>query len=178
MISRKECMKLWDKYKMPENVRAHSLIVNKIAVFLAEKLAEKGEEVYIDLVDTASLLHDIGKAREIEKKAESHVAEGYEILQKENLISQAIICRKHGSLCALDPTSRPKTWEEKLIFYADKRVLHDKIVSIKERLKDANKRYPKYTKQERKAFEFVEKVEKEIFDKIGIKPEDLKKMIS
>ncbi len=177
MISRKECIKLWDKYKMPDNVRQHSLLVNKVAVFLAERLVEKGEEVFIDLVDTASLLHDIGKMREIEKKTENHIAEGYEILQKENLVSQAIICRKHGSLCALDPTSRPKTWEEKLVFYADKRVLHDKIVSIQERLKDANKRYPKYAKQEKKAFLFVEKVEKEIFDKIGMKPEDLKKVV-
>ena len=177
MISKKECMGLLKKYEMPDNVLAHSIMVNKVAVFLAEKLAEKDVEIYIPLVDTASLLHDIGKIKEIKGEEESHVSAGYEILQKENLISQAIICRKHGSLSPLNPITKPKTWEEKVVFYADKRVLHDRIVSIQERLEDANKRYPKHAKEERKAFLFVEEVEKEIFDRIGIKPEDLKKYI-
>ena len=177
LLSKKECMELLKKYEMPENILAHSLTVNKVAVFLAEKLSEKGIEIFIPLVDSASMLHDIGKKREIEKEVDSHIAEGYEILQKENLISEAIICRKHGALSPLNPITRPKSWEEKVVFYADKRVLHDKIVTIKERLKDANKRYPKYAKEEQKAYVFVEKVEKEIFDIIGIKPEELGKYI-
>lgn len=177
MITKKECMDLLKKYNMPENIIQHTLMVNKIAVFLAEKLYEKGEKIFVPTVDSASLLHDIGKIKAIKGEAESHVAEGYEILQKENLISEAIICRKHGTLSPLNPITKPKSWEEKVVYYADKRVLHDKLCSIQERLKDANKRYPQYAKEEQKAYAFVEKVEKEIFDIIGIKPDELSKYI-
>ena len=41
----------------------------------------------------------------------------------------------------------------------------------------ANKRYPEAAKEERKAFAFLEKIEKEIFDIIGIKPDEIKKYI-
>ena len=40
----------------------------------------------------------------------------------------------------LDEKEKPKTWEEKLVYYADKRVMHERIVSLKERLADGHKR--------------------------------------
>ena len=69
----------------------------------------------------------------------------------------------------------PKTWEEKILTYADKRVAHDKVVSLEQRKQDALARYKnhKYIKVEARDKELLE-LEKEIFDKIKIKPEDIK----
>ena len=173
MITKEECLELLKKYEMPDNILAHSFMVNKIAVFLSDKLVEKGVEIYTPLVDTASLLHDIGRKAEIDKRADNHIEAGYETLQKENLISQAIITRKHGMLSPLNPVTKPKTWEEKVVFYADKRAGNDKIFTIQERIADFKKRYPEDAKDIEKASAFLFKVEKEIFDKIGIKPEEL-----
>ena len=172
-------MALLKKYEMPENIINHTLLVNKIAIFLAEKLADKGEEIFVPLIDSGSLLHDIGKIKSIKAKemTGNHIAEGYEILQKENLISEAIICRKHGALSPLNPITKPKSWEEKVVFYADKRVIHDKIGSLKERYDDLKKRYPKNSKELDKAYSFAEKLEKEIFDLIEIKSDNLKNYI-
>jgi hypothetical protein len=68
--------------------------------------------------------------------------------------------------------------EKKIIYYADKRVKHNEIVSLKERFRDGRARYGKFdTPEEKKLFEEVEvktkKLEKELFDGIGIKPADI-----
>ena len=42
---------------------------------------------------------------------------------------------------AVSKNDRPQTLEEKILYYADKRVCHDRIVTIKKRLEDGRKRY-------------------------------------
>ena len=177
MISREECLELLKRHDLPDNIIQHSILVNKIAVFLAKELQKKGVEIYVDLVDSASLLHDIGRKRIIDNGGD-HIAEGYEILQNESLISQAIVCRKHGMLSPLNPVTKPKEWEEKVVFYADKRAGEGRAISAKERVEDLKKRYPKDAKEIEKASAFLFKVEKEIFYVIEIKPEDLEKLIN
>ncbi|MFA4855017.1 MAG: HDIG domain-containing metalloprotein [archaeon] len=65
-------------------------------------------------------------------------------------------------------------WEEKIVYYADKRVNHDKIVSLDERFDYLLKRYG-IEKGIRRTFlhckPLVEKLEKEIFSKIDAGPE-------
>ncbi len=72
-------------------------------------------------------------------------------------ISEAI--RKH-SLYKLDEKEiRPETTEEKIVFYADKRVVDDRITSLEERFEDLTKRYKKnFTKE----LEFSKKIEEEL----------------
>ena len=56
---------------------------------------------------------------------------------------------------------QPKTIEEKIVFYADKRVKDNKIVSLEERFEDIKKRYNLNLTRE---LEFVKKIEKEILE--------------
>jgi len=58
-----QCIEILDEHEVPENVRKHCFSVNKVAVFLALKLKQKGIEINIDLVDRASLLHDLDKIK-------------------------------------------------------------------------------------------------------------------
>jgi putative nucleotidyltransferase with HDIG domain len=176
--TREECFKLLKKYGTFDNVIDHSIQVNKISVFLAKKLKQNGEEVNIDLVDRASLLHDVAKTMEIKdknrKSGAQHGEVGYDILVKEGYPEIAKITRKHVLL------KTPETLEEKIVHYSDSRILHNKIVSIDERLNDLKVRYAKF----KGAVEEIErtrlqlkKLEKELFDKIKIEPKDLGKMI-
>lgn len=139
--TRKQCFELMKKYEMPENIIKHSLIVNKLSVSLAKKLKDRGEDVNIDLVDRASLLHDIGKIFEIRKTKSGgwHGEIGYKILKREGFPEIAVITRKHVLSYFL--RGKFNTWEEKIIQYADDRVNHDKIVTLNERFKYLLKRY-------------------------------------
>ena len=64
--SREECLKLFEKYHVPENIQLHCKTVNKVGVFLAKLLKEKEVEVDIDLVDRLTLTHDLMKANSFE----------------------------------------------------------------------------------------------------------------
>ena len=69
------------------------------------------------------------------------------------------------------------TWEEKIVFYADKRVVDDKIVSLEERLKYIKNRYAHINEKLMDKYSEIEKkiliLENEIFSEINI-AKDLK----
>lgn len=173
MITREQAFKMIEEHKVPQNIIEHSLAVNKIAMYLAKKLKEAGIEVDEKLVDVASLLHDIDK---IETR-DDHVRHGEKSHEMLKNISPEVanVVRKHnlGNIIK----GELKTWEEKIVFYADKRVNANKIVSLEERYKYLKKRYGSISKE---AMDFIEKtaplvkaLEKEIFSKIKGKPEDI-----
>lgn len=200
--TREECFEMLKQWHVPGHVMKHISKVNKIAVFLAEKFKEKGYDVNVDLIDRASLLHDLlrvcdfksiepskfeqeitdedrKKWKEIKDKyGDMHHADaGYEIL-KEMYPEVANLVKKHRYRLILDGDNRPKTLNEKIIYYSDKRVMHDKIVSLKERAEDGHKRNPHLHQnhETEKADALVRKLEQEMFSKLDIEPEDLLKL--
>lgn len=169
--SRKNCIELIRKNNS-ENIVKHSLKVNSVAMYLAKKLAKKGASIDLDLVDRASLLHDIDKIESLEKG--NHGIIGERILKEKGFHRIAEIVRKH----VLDQILYGlNTWEEKIVFYADKRVVDDKIVSLEERLKYIKNRYAHINEKLRDKYSEIENkillLEDEIFSKINI-AKDLK----
>ena len=61
--SREECLNLMDRYGMLENIVSHSLEVAKVALFISIELNKKGQSIDLDLVEAASLLHDLAKTK-------------------------------------------------------------------------------------------------------------------
>ena len=212
--SKEDCAYLINyTFRVPANIVNHSIQVNRLSVFLAKKLKEKGEGVDIDLVDRASILHDLLKIIEIKdtglifkppgKKDTmvvskqdrmkwlelrkkfyglTHEEAAYKVL-KEKYPELALVILKHGYHYPEDEMTL-NTWEEKLVYYSDKRVMHSDIVSLKERLEDGHKRYEKQLKLKGIDKKFQEKVdayvmnlEKEIFNKLGFAPESVLKEI-
>jgi putative nucleotidyltransferase with HDIG domain len=181
------------EHRVPSHIVRHSLTVAKLAIFLAERLKEKGVPVDVNLIDRACLLHDIFRICELEKsdygKSEQEIAHGgktklqqikshedaaYDLL-KEKYPVLALAVKKHRYSALLDEKERPRTWEEKLVYYADKRVMHDRIVPLKQRLEEAHKRYAPRPKAQgginpAKIDRLIYKLEKEIFAKIGLGP--------
>jgi len=199
--TRRQCFEMIKEYRVPSHILRHSLAVAKVAVFLAERLREKGEAVDVDLVDRACLLHDIARVCDFEElnyddfeqtvteqdKAKwqqireryeeiRHEDAAYEILKEEYPVL-ALTVRRHKYRAMLDERTRPNTWEEKLVYYADMRVMHDKIVPLKTRLKEGHKRniHLHGSKAESKintakVDPLIYRLEEDIFDKIGLSP--------
>jgi len=167
--SRKECFELLKKYNTPKNILKHSITVNRFANRLTKLLIAKGIPVNKTLVDRAALLHDIGKFEAL-NKGESHEEKGYKILKKEGFNEIANIVKKHSLFSVLNKKEAPTTWEEKIVFYADKRVNEDKVVTLEERIVYLKKRYGKnkrILKRIEAAEPLIYQIEKEIFSVMG-----------
>lgn len=171
--SREECFKILREFDVPDNVMRHTELVNKIAVFLANKLQEAGVDIDVDLVDRASLLHDLDKMQTI--KDDAHGEKTEEILIQKGYPVVGKIAKQHRFKWIHDPKL---SWEAKVVNYSDKRVMHDQLVSLTERLKDAWERYKDIAEyRDKKAEELFFALEKEIFSLIRLIPEDLEKYI-
>jgi putative nucleotidyltransferase with HDIG domain len=175
--TRKKCFEIISDHHVPLRVLRHSLAAAKLAVFLAKRFVEKEIEIDIDLLEKACLLHDIARVCDREKyKGLFHEDAAYEIL-KDDYSELASLIRKHKYMGMLDKERRPSTWEEKIIFYADMRVMHDKIAPLKERLEEGHKRNVHLHGSEEqsridtaKVDPLIFELEKEIFERIGLDP--------
>jgi putative nucleotidyltransferase with HDIG domain len=151
--TKEESLEILNKNKTPSNVISHCEAVCKVAEDIADKLIAKGIKVNKNLVIAAALLHDV------EREKEDHVDEGAKLLKNIGFPEVAEVISKH-SLYRIEETLRqPKTYEEKIVFYADKRCVGNKIVSLKERFEDAKRRY---NTDFSKDFEFAKKIEEEL----------------
>ena len=173
--TKQECIKLWNEFSLPENIRDHILLVTRLSLFLAKKLKKQGIQININLLEKAALLHDLDKMQTVGRDIEDHGLVSSEILLKKGYSKElAELVRRHR----MDIENKPSnSWELKVLRYADARSLGDRIVSIEERFGYVKKRYPHMRK---KKYNYIvpllKKLEKEICNKINIKPEELKKI--
>ena len=160
----------------PNHILDHVKLVNKIANFLAKKLYEKNIKLNLEVIDKASLAHDLDKWLCINDKSIKHGFKTEEILIEKGYPEIGYYARQHrGDLIV----HGLKTWEEKIIAYSDKRVQENKIVTLDNRFKSINKRYPaKNIKLRKKQISLFYELEKEIFSKLDLKPQELEKFIN
>ena len=153
--TKEECLKILKNNNVPDNIIAHTKTVCDFSMKVVDILEKKGIHVNKKLVAAAALLHDIKKL-----SPNDHVKEGYEFIKSLGYPEVANIIKKHGLQHINDESYEPKTWEEKIVFYADKRTNFDRIVSVDERFEFIKKRYKHYDVQ--KELEFTKKIEKEL----------------
>ena len=129
--SRKACFELICELEMLEHIVAHSLQVCRVALYLADRLSEQGIALDREMVEAAALLHDITKTRSFQT-GEMHTETGAEVLRERGYFEVGEIVRQH---VRLDTYFQAKTPDEaEIVNYADKRVLHDKIVPMADRM--------------------------------------------
>lgn len=169
-MSRAECLELLQRFDMPEHIRRHSLLVAEVALFLSAGLNGNSCRLDLRLVEAAALLHDIGKLHSLQT-GENHAVLGATMLDGAVDPAVAGIVREHISL---DPSQVAGPITESLIVnYSDKRVRHDKVVSIEERYEDLVARYAKSHSHEqslRKKLELYVELEQTIFSHLSITP--------
>jgi hypothetical protein len=176
-LSVEACSAMYAENHTPKNIFGHVKIVNAIAKFLAEKLAESGIEVDRMLVDKASLLHDVEKWTEISRGYPRHTFGAYNKLIMLGHPFTARVILKHELDTLLDGKYGLVKIEDIIVFYADKRALDDTIVSLDNRLAAWKKRYGTVSGQSGVDFDsYAEpllELEQKIFKNLGIKPEDI-----
>ncbi len=173
--STKECYELLKKAGVPEHIIRHSERVALISVFLGHWLKEKKTNINIPLLLAGALLHDIKKHESILTGC-NHAEAGYEFLKSLGYERVGKIVKNHIYL-SVKPFS--EITEDELVFYADKRVKHEEIVSLKERFEDLKIRYGK-TPQSLDRLNYLEKfsyfVEERIFKKLPFSPEKVQEL--
>jgi uncharacterized protein len=135
--SQEECDELMAKYCMLPNIVAHSRQVMRVSLVITDNL-KSGVSINRNLVMAAALLHDITKARSLETR-EPHDQSGGELLRELGFERIGEIVKQHVILLDFNPQERLE--EREIINYADKRVMHNRIVSLAERLEDLIQRY-------------------------------------
>jgi uncharacterized protein len=172
--TREECLRLMSQCGMLENIVEHSLKVAKVALFLSVELNKKGHRIDLDLVEAASLLHDLTKTECLRTK-EDHAKTAYQLLEKLGYNRVGQVVAEHIVLSAgKDPC---RVTEEEVVNYADKRVRHDRIVSLEERFIDLRDRYGKGPRALERLDQLTRatlETEWKIFSAIGMNPESLK----
>lgn len=137
--TRAEAAKFLRDLNPPDWLLAHSGAVADIAAFLGERVAERGHAIDVTLLETAALLHDVGKAlpHDTHYKDVGHAIVGAEWLVDHGFSELAATMRGHpvtslGNDDYYAIWSRSATVEERALSYSDKRAMAD-LVSMKDR---------------------------------------------
>ncbi len=188
-----QCLDWFEEYKVPPKIKEHCLCVQKVASFLAERLSEKGITVKIDFVYCLALLHDLFKVVSLnslvptekyphkptldEIKMWKYLREKYPGLH-EGEVSYLIFKKDYPELAlSLRKVSTPgiidRNWEEAIVHYADWRVNHNQVVSLKERLDYLKKTYPKCSEKWENDEKIILEFEQKLMGLINISADKL-----
>lgn len=180
--------KLYKEWGTPPHVIEHC---EKVA-YVADKIAEYYPDIDRENLIFACLLHDVlriidfnagekykEKQLEIQKTypGMNHSQAAYVLFMKMEEPVIAKIIKKHAFDAIIEEENKPFTLEEKIMTYADKRVLHVDIVSLKKRFEDGKKRYNPENKdpeRQERIYKAYYQLEKELFSSISLNPEDIK----
>ena len=163
ILAKKKCFQLMCDMQMPEHIMAHSIQVCRVGVCLVDFLKLQGFQMDEQLVIAAALLHDITKNRSFETE-ENHALTGGQFLTDLGYPQVGELVRQHVRLD--DYSDQKRLTEAEIINYADKRVLHDRIVSLEERMSYIRERYgrrPEHRHRIQLLWEKTEALERQIF---------------
>jgi putative nucleotidyltransferase with HDIG domain len=163
--------------RMLDNIVTHSFKVCQVATFLVDRMVVPGGSLSREMVQASALLHDITKTRSFETK-ENHARTGEQLLADMGYPEVGRIVGQHVRLDAYFGSENPT--EAEIVNYADKRVLHDTIVSLKDRMIYILKKYVK-TPEHREGFcalwRETRKLEDRLFGCLTVAPETLDHLI-
>ena len=149
-----ECLKILKENDVPDNIVAHLRAVCDFSMKVCDVLEKRKIKVDRKLVAAAALLHDVKKLEE------AHEIKGADLVESLGYPEVAKIIRKHGLSNLGKEEFKPKAWEEKIVFYSDKRIRGSKVVSVDERFEYIKQRYKREDIE--KELNFTKKLEKEL----------------
>lgn len=165
-----DCIQMMAGMQMPAHIQDHSHLVCRVAVYLTDELAVAGVTLNRPLVVASSLLHDITKPRSFETR-ENHAQTGGEYLTGLGFPEVGDIVRQHIVLDEYIVRGAPI--EAEVINYADKRVLHDRIVPLDDRMAYILARYAHTVDRRillKQLWEQTTRLEKRLFGFLSFSP--------
>ncbi len=173
----KGCLALLEKHKMPAHIVRHSRMVWAVGRIIGEGLSGRQHDIDMNLLRASCLLHDIGKYPSILVGTMFHDRKGQEILVEEGLPVVGRIVARHVILGDRDgdPVKEPH-----VLFYADKRVVHDELVTLEGRFDYLFRTYAK-TRRAQEMLQIMKDqtvaLEKKIFTLLDFEPKDIESLI-
>lgn len=168
-----ECIDLLGAMDMPAHIQEHSRMVCRVALVLAEGLITAGIPINRELVLASALLHDITKPRSFQT-GENHAQTGAEYLSDLGFPEVGEIVRQHVVLDHYFSGSAPS--EAEIVNYADKRVLHDQVVPLDDRMTYILHRYAKTVERQallQQLWDRTRLLEERLFVHLSFSPESL-----
>lgn len=136
--TRKQCFQIIRKMGMMDHIVDHSIMVGNVTLCLCRHVRQTAPALNVELATAAALLHDITKTRSFET-GERHSETGGDLIEALGYPEVGDIIRQHVVLDRWKENA-PVT-EQEIVNYADKRVLHDSVVSLACRLEYIQERY-------------------------------------
>jgi len=175
--SRGECLVLMAKHGMLAHIREHSLLVTEVALHLGTSLAEAGFPLHLDLIEAGALLHDLGKTPCLGTEL-NHAEWGAEAMRRAGYPEVAKVVREHV-LLQPDGHDPRAIREAEVVNYADKRVLHTRVVTLAARFADLKERYGRTAEALGRISlleEKAQRLEAKLFARLSLNPVDLRQL--
>ncbi len=172
--ARRDCYRIMYEMKMMDHIVAHSLQVCRVAMFLANSIETN---LNLNLVQAGALLHDITKTRSIETH-ENHAQTARELLISLDYPEVGAIVGQHVLLDKYFASDSPT--EADVVNYSDKRVIHDKVGSLTQRMNYIMKRYgtePERREYIKRLWEKTRLLENRLFHFCPLSPEDMEGLL-
>lgn len=116
-----ECYAIWEKYKLPENIRKHCEKVKQTVNGFTDQLIKKGQKLNRPALQAAALLHDLAKTEK------NHAVKGGEILKDMGYPKVGAIIAVHMDIIVEADTA---VTESEILYLADKLVKNDQLLDL------------------------------------------------
>ncbi|MEN8244627.1 MAG: HD domain-containing protein [Thermodesulfobacteriota bacterium] len=167
-----------EEMDMMPHIVAHSEQVCRVALCLVDHMNHSSARLNRPLVQAAALLHDITKTRSFET-GEDHAFTGKEMLKERGFPEVARVVGQHVHL---ENEVRDEEMDEaRVVNYADKRVLHDAVVSLEKRMAYIVERYGReeaHRERIMRLWEESRELEERIFRHVKFTPGELTQYLS
>jgi len=152
---------LHNEFHVPKHVIDHMKKVAYVCEILGKAMIKKKKKVNMEMLTAAAMLHDVLRVSDFRT---IDIKSFKQKISKEDMKIWAALRKKYGKighekamakiLCKIGEKDLAnlvakhdfwridhlKGWEEKILYYADKRVEKDKVVSLKKRFEEGRKR--------------------------------------
>ncbi len=141
-----QCLQHMDDEKMLPNIRAHSLMVARVTHLLFLELSKSPQKNIPlppeNLLLAGAILHDIAKTQCLDSGCH-HAKKGRDFCERLGYTEVGEIVREHVWLFEFSPERYRSGhfYAKELVYYADKRVRHDSVVTLEEREEYILERY-------------------------------------
>ncbi len=165
-----EAAAFFDRYAYPDWLRAHSLLVGRIAETLVG--ARKDVRDQARDIALAGYLHDIGRSSLVVADAREYNELSALILAAEGLVGAVEPARRHAIYTVLNPATAPASLADKIVYIADRRG-GMRVETVEVRARDTARRHPRYTADIERAIPIAKALEHEVFAGLPFAPHEL-----
>lgn len=157
----------------PAGLILHVQAVSALAYQLAVWLRAAGETIDPLLAQRGGMLHDLAKVSTLHTPGVNHGEAAAHILSEAGQPALAEIARRHILSNLLDKDLAPRTWEEKVVFFADKITEGSRLVTLEQRINALSRRYSRFSAGIQACLPELRKLQKELCQHMRIPEAEL-----